>query len=945
MDYSGNEVQPFEIWHTFDQCIRLYRSLLLALGRDDSQVVALEQVDVNRALEEYGRLKIWGQQTKASGPLADSTLDMTLDYTLRHEPQVKAGLLEILGQLAYHLELALPLARKTYDATVDTSDQDSASSLSSISEYSSPSGSEDDEVAPSRVSKIPVLMSHIFEQIQLLYHLGALLRRPGLSGRYLRSSTYSANTVFRFWDLRYVEEKIRKWRKQPQTSETFTSEEETEVTEDVLRVRLTQADSMDDIAVLGRRFASANSQRRDQFRYWAKHPQQGLLAEDSTHILSSDLREGQQKTAVMPIIEDTASTMKKEEIRNVQSLKSTPTAHSFSTVARSAIFESETQAGRPRTIYAESIVDRSSTSRVPSLMATHLDEAHPDTWTGPQRLVLLDMSERPIDEQNIVACPLCPAELYLGRMMVHLAEHMEELSLFAIPQPSPDEVEGFRSDDSANSMSAKAVLSQAVSPISSLGMPEGDTGEHRDVDTSSFAILSNAAVPDNVEKITSWHVESTQGDQETQTPTSNQALKDSSLFPRDVRLRSLRPIIVPESQSICKDFMKGNCRRGPNCAARHVPANGERVFYHANHITTIGPSGRVTNPYTVAGAVKYADQIKAEAETTWDYSIAPQHRARQKVVRDLIDQRDESGVPVFWLFFSPPNVASNDYEIDYWFDSTSLTDLWARLSHEGLSSNEGSKWSWSEFTQRTSVIWNNEYRTNKNRNSERRLLAPELERRFYELVEEAKRHMSATKDPSTDSKVRPRDTASSSADKVFEFVGPSNLARHGHQLEPQESERGPETTRQDMFIFSKGATSFESETPIPKQPRPSRASRRSRRVPAASSHFDERRARELEHEEGQVLVARRRRYSSPREDEERPVESIRTRNVSSTRDDSEPNPSKGTSDQPITRDPDEEEGRIDREGVVPHAQYYESANNPYSIGGDSERQYWGWNRR
>ena len=43
------------------------------------------------------------------------------------------------------------------------------------------------------------------------------------------------------------------------------------------------------------------------------------------------------------------------------------------------------------------------------------------------------MSERQVDEETILPCPLCPDELYLKRLQTHVAEHLEEISLFVIP--------------------------------------------------------------------------------------------------------------------------------------------------------------------------------------------------------------------------------------------------------------------------------------------------------------------------------------------------------------------------------------------------------------------------------------------------------------------------------------------------------------------------------
>jgi hypothetical protein len=65
-------------------------------------------------------------------------------------------------------------------------------------------------------------------------------------------------------------------------------------------------------------------------------------------------------------------------------------------------------------------------------MKSHLESHHRGTWNLRQLPVLLEMSERQIDDSSLTGCPLCPFEDQLGRLRVHLAEHMEDLSLFAL---------------------------------------------------------------------------------------------------------------------------------------------------------------------------------------------------------------------------------------------------------------------------------------------------------------------------------------------------------------------------------------------------------------------------------------------------------------------------------------------------------------------------------
>lgn len=60
-------------------------------------------------------------------------------------------------------------------------------------------------------------------------------------------------------------------------------------------------------------------------------------------------------------------------------------------------------------------------------------EKHPEAFTELQLPVIIDLCERPADPNENCLCPLCPAEMTLSKLQVHLATHLEELSLFVLP--------------------------------------------------------------------------------------------------------------------------------------------------------------------------------------------------------------------------------------------------------------------------------------------------------------------------------------------------------------------------------------------------------------------------------------------------------------------------------------------------------------------------------
>jgi hypothetical protein len=63
----------------------------------------------------------------------------------------------------------------------------------------------------------------------------------------------------------------------------------------------------------------------------------------------------------------------------------------------------------------------------------HMREKHPETFTELQLPFIIDLCERPADLSENSLCPLCPAEMTLSKLQVHLATHLEELSLFVLP--------------------------------------------------------------------------------------------------------------------------------------------------------------------------------------------------------------------------------------------------------------------------------------------------------------------------------------------------------------------------------------------------------------------------------------------------------------------------------------------------------------------------------
>jgi hypothetical protein len=96
----------------------------------------------------------------------------------------------------------------------------------------------------------------------------------------------------------------------------------------------------------------------------------------------------------------------------------------------------------------------------------HLRAYHSNLMTEHQLPIFVEMSERPINGDEIMACPLCQDELYPNRLQGHVAEHLEELAPFVLPT---------KADDDGDMGSEKA---PGAAP-SSMSMQSRDVERHR----------------------------------------------------------------------------------------------------------------------------------------------------------------------------------------------------------------------------------------------------------------------------------------------------------------------------------------------------------------------------------------------------------------------------------------------------------------------------------
>lgn len=80
----------------FAECLNSFGSLIIALSNEKCRVVHLDQIRPVHMFEEYGRFKIWGDQTKAELP---SSARGSLDDTLRRDAELKDLVQGILKRL------------------------------------------------------------------------------------------------------------------------------------------------------------------------------------------------------------------------------------------------------------------------------------------------------------------------------------------------------------------------------------------------------------------------------------------------------------------------------------------------------------------------------------------------------------------------------------------------------------------------------------------------------------------------------------------------------------------------------------------------------------------------------------------------------------------------------------------------------------------------------
>ena len=75
-----------------------------------------------------------------------------------------------------------------------------------------------------------------------------------------------------------------------------------------------------------------------------------------------------------------------------------------------------------------------------SFLKSHLNECHSSSFTNEEQIeIIVSMCAKPLASSHFTTCSLCGDRCTIGRLERHVARHLEELALFALPRRLYDE--------------------------------------------------------------------------------------------------------------------------------------------------------------------------------------------------------------------------------------------------------------------------------------------------------------------------------------------------------------------------------------------------------------------------------------------------------------------------------------------------------------------------
>ncbi|KAK4230000.1 hypothetical protein QBC38DRAFT_470986 [Podospora fimiseda] len=454
--------QPtFDFGIRFGQALRDFSTLIQTLRHAGSGMLA-------QSTDEYNRLRVWIHDFRADIP---DHSRYSLENKLRHDPDLRYNVFCIVNSLSKQILLAQQNVFNT-DFEVDSDD-----------------GHDDQGQGNGLLSHI---LRSLFEQVQLLYNLGILIRRQTFAPQFSKSTESSGSDDN--LDILHVRDTIHEWKGEGNN----------------------QPRSQDDVdPLLISRLAQANWTRREQLAYWQQHPDEpanSLQKKDLNSIKPSE-------TVAMyspfeELFDPTFDSFPPVFKKLVPYTTYAPTALSQTKPTRvpAGPKEAETSdmlecpycrlelnsddmknrtrwkqhvfddlrpyictftpcpngdklySSRSEWIYHEMQIHRRRWVCEPCQfmglsskeMSKHLCSSHSMTEYLSNSFSAL--YERAMDDSENASCPFCRMESSLKAMLRHLARHLEDLSLFALPRQETDvgDDQSSRSEDGSELSSSES---------------------------------------------------------------------------------------------------------------------------------------------------------------------------------------------------------------------------------------------------------------------------------------------------------------------------------------------------------------------------------------------------------------------------------------------------------------------------------------------------------
>ncbi|KAK6841064.1 hypothetical protein PG987_001924 [Apiospora arundinis] len=442
----SDQVNSEVISDLYTKTMENFNQVLLELD-SDPHLSNLPVLEI--AFEECTRLKVWGLQNRVTLP---ENTPGSMAAHLKDQPELEQLVFEVLHDASSTLSRIIQDVEEGGAVSISETVKDDSDSDSS--------SSSDDISSPSLIR----YLKRVFENVVELYRLQDLFRSPRMKGKYIHSSLTQSDLPYYQQDYQHVRQKLDDWNRTSapvsadqegtQNAKPFLCPTEPDETPGLSPDSLFQRQQIEErseelMDKLCRRFAIANSKRRKQLRYWQSHPYQ-VTQQDSTD--GAEQKKLANRVNVMCITKGSTS-----EHGAPNSEKLPTTIHSFSTAPRSAIMITERSQHRDhvaRTTYQPSVVGTHmrTTIRVPDIPKITGD---PEATKCPYCQVPLNseiLSSRESWKRHVFR-DLRP---YYIKLLDHVAGHLEEISLFALPRVT---LFGDDDDDKSKSNEAHGELS------------------------------------------------------------------------------------------------------------------------------------------------------------------------------------------------------------------------------------------------------------------------------------------------------------------------------------------------------------------------------------------------------------------------------------------------------------------------------------------------------